>query len=495
VDVVVEVLDSRDSVLQSIDSPNGRNGPEPVEIFAPRRSRYRIRVRPYDDREPEGPYTLAVSGWRDARATTALLATRTLARDSASAWLRAHSARLDSSLAPFEALARRVKVIGLGEATHGSREFGDMRLRLTRHLVERLGYRIIAIENSASRLALLNRYTRGQGGQGGQVDSVTRMIECGWIGRRVLRELVAWLRQWNAAHPADVVELVGLDPQDGELARRDLRLLITRAYPEVLDRFGAVEREIAAADSQTWVFGNSNVDSSARHFLQELSARLNADLPLLRRLFDSSLVASGARAAREFFQFADFNASDAGWQRSRDWHMTSNLLDEMDRRPGAKAVYWAHNAHVAAPPDRSPGSRPMGAWLRETLGCDYGAVALAFDAGGFVAQIPNDLEDDLAVSTLPVAPDETIEGVLRTVRPGATIATWRCEDRAAAPSWLLQPQRMHWVGGLYRPGTNPSESFRPFRLTYDLDGVVFFPRVSADEVPTDRPRIPARAPR
>jgi len=492
VDVVVEVLDSRDSVLQSIDSPNGRNGPEPVEIFASRRSRYRIRVRPFDDREPEGRYTLAVSAWRDARATTALLASRKLARDSASDWLRAHSASLDSSLAPFEALARRVNVIGLGEATHGSREFGDVRLLLTRHLVERFGYRIIAIENSASRLALLDRYTRGQVTS---QDSVTRVIESGWIGRRALRELARWLRQWNAAHPTDVVELVGLDPQDGELARRDLRLLITRAYPEVLARYGAVEREIAAADSQTWVFGNSDVDSSARHLLQELNARLNADLPLLRRLFDSSLVASAVRAAREFFQFADFNASDAGWQRSRDWHMTSNLFDAMDRRPGPKAVYWAHNAHVAAPPDRSPGSRPMGAWLREALGCDYGAVALAFDAGGFVAQIPNDLEDDLAVSTLPVAPDETIEGVLRTVRPGATIATWRCEDRAAAPSWLLQPQRMHWVGALYRPGTNPSESFRPFRLTDDFDGVVFFPRVAADDVFTDRPRIPARAPR
>ncbi len=34
---------------------------------------------------------------------------------------------------------------------------------------------------------------------------------------------------------------------------------------------------------------------------------------------------------------------------------------------------------------------------------------------------------------------------------------------------------------MQRPiATNPSEPFRPFRLTYDFDGVVFFPRVSAD---------------
>src|SRR5687768_6656902 len=34
VDVVVEVRGANDSLLLSVDSPNGRNGDEPVEIFA-----------------------------------------------------------------------------------------------------------------------------------------------------------------------------------------------------------------------------------------------------------------------------------------------------------------------------------------------------------------------------------------------------------------------------------------------------------------------------
>jgi hypothetical protein len=54
---------------------------------------------------------------------------------------------------------------------------------------------------------------------------------------------------------------------------------------------------------------------------------------------------------------------------------------------------------------------------------------------------------------------------------------------------------MHWVGGLFRPGTDPAEAFRAFRLINDFDGVVFIPRVTADEVPRDRPLIPARGAR
>lgn len=489
VDVVVEVRNSYDSLLQSIDSPNGRQGPEPVEIFSPEGGTYVVRVRPFDESEPEGRYALDVTAWRDAGATRALLTARRLARDSAASWLRAHSAPLDSSLAPLEALARRAIVIGLGEATHGSREFGDVRLRLTRHLVERMHYRIVAIEASMSRLAILDRYARGEIAGG---DSVTSTLEFGWIGRRALRELVTWLRQWNGAHPSDQVHLVGLDPQDNEVARRTLRAFLARAYPEAVERYATVERELAAADSQTWVFGNSSVDSSARSFLQELLGRLETDAPLLRKTIDSSSVRGGVAAARELFQFADFNSANNVWSRSRDWHMAANLLAAMEQIHESKAVYWAHNAHVAAPSDRSPAGSPMGTWLRTALGCGYAAVAVTFDSGGFVAQIPNDLEDRLAINTLPRAPDETIEGVLRTIRPRPTIAAWECSDRVTAPDWLRRPQRMHWVGGLFRPGTDPVEAFRTFRLVNDFDGVVFIPRVTADEVPRDRPLIPAR---
>ena len=494
VDVVVEVRSSRDSVLQSVDSPNGRQGPEPVEIISSQGGTYTVLVRPFDANEPVGRYALDVTAWRDAAATRALLTARRLARDSAAAWLRARAAPLDSALAPLDRLARRASVIGLGEATHGSREFGDARLTLTRHLVEQMQYRIVAIEGSMSRLAILDRYAR-RGGEIPAGDSVTGALEFGWIGRRALRELVPWLLQWNRKHPDDPVHLVGLDPQDNAATRRTLRAFLTRAYPEAMERYAAVERELAAADSQTWVFGNSSVDSSARAFLHELIGRLDADAPLLRTTIDSGVVRAASDAARELFQFADFNSAGAAWSRSRDWYMAANLLAarERERMPQSKAVYWAHNAHVSAPSGRSASGRPMGAWLRSALGCGYAAVALSFDSGAFVAQLPNDLEDRLVIDTLPRAPDETIEGVLRASRSGPLLAAWACSERETAPDWLRRPQRMHWVGGLYTPGTDPSEAFRPFRLVDDFDGVVFFPRVTADEAPRDRPLVPGRA--
>jgi erythromycin esterase len=383
-------------------------------------------------------------------------------------------------------------VIGLGEATHGSREFGDLRLMLTRYLVEHHGFRLVALEASVSRLAVLDRYVHGAG----EPDSITTIVETGWIGRRALRELVVWLRQWNERHPGDPVQLLGLDPQENEIARRDLRDLIARAYPQAVERYTAVERELAAADSQASVFGNSNVDASARLFLREIVALGETDAPAMMRLMDPTVVRAGLEAAHLLLQFAEFNAGEAdSWSRSRDWYMAVNLLEALESAPQTKAVVWAHNAHVAAPTDRSTASQPMGSWLRATLGCRYGALAVTFGQGAFVAQIPNDLEDDLAIDTLPRAPDESIEGILGALHETGTLTTWPCETSVAGvPEWLQKPQRMHWVGALFTPGTDPSEAFRLFRLVNDFDGIAFIPIVTADEMPTDRPLVPARHP-
>ena len=507
VDIVVEVRAPDGSVFATVDSPNGRNGDEPVEILARQGGEYLLLVRPYDAAEPAGRYHLEVTARRDVQATAQLLESRRLARDSAAGWLRPRSAALvaagtvaiHGALPPLDELARRVRVLGLGEATHGSREFGDFRLSVTKRLIERSGYRIVAIEASASRLALLDRYVAGDQPPG---PLVTRALESGWIGRRTQRELVAWLRTWNAAHRAtDRVRLVGLDPQDFDPqeywnVRDSLGTFLETAYGAgVRPVWSAIAVEMAAADSQASVFGNSDVDPAVRRSLLEIVAMLELDRPLLSRRLGSASVEAASRAARQLAQMADFNSnSQAAISHWRDWYLAVNLMRVLDRTgPTTKAVFWAHNAHVSNPPGRPVERRTAGAYLRDALGCGYGALGLTFGEGAFVAQRPNDLEDRLEVSSLPPSPEESIDGVLSLLHQDGAIVSWACQvDSSATPGWLRRLHPMHWVGALYAPGTAPSEAFRPYDLLRDFDGVVYLRRVTADELPGDRPLIPAR---
>jgi erythromycin esterase len=479
VDVVVELRAPNGVLVDEIDGPTGRNGDERVEIIAAEGGPYRLTVRPYGAGEPAGAYRIEVRAVRSVAATGALLQARAAARARATDWLRARSALL-ADPKPFDEAAARARVLGLGEATHGSRELGDARLELTRRLVQRHGYRIVAIEASASRLQALVPYVSG-------ATATPAVAESGWIGRRALRELIEWLRTWNLAHRTDRVRLVGVDAQENGPARAELGAFLQQAYGDALTpRWTEAEKELAAADEQTAVFGDSSVKETTRTAVFDIVARLTLDEALLRARYGDAADRALA-AARTVAGFADFNADAAG-SRSRDWFMADAVLRALSEGgKDARAIYWAHNAHVAA---RGPAT---GALLLSALGCGYMPVALTFGAGSFVAQVPNDAEDRLAVSEMPVAPEESIESVLAPLGKSPLVAVWPCGiDAMTAPEWLRVAHPMHWIGALWIPGGLPSAAFRPFDLLHDFDGVVYVPRVTAEDVPTDRPRIAPR---
>jgi erythromycin esterase len=501
IDVVIDVVGPDGKTLSSVDSPNGRNGDEPVVVVARAPGSYLLRVRPIDNREPTGTYHVRVVALRDARATTAMLQARVQARDAAADWLRRRSSPFEPGGRPsaafnakFDSVAGRAQVLGLGEATHGSREFGDARLVLTQRAIERGGYRIVALEESADRMARLNDYIAGRAATPAEI-----VGGAWWIGRRTQRQLIPWLRDWNRRHPSDRVTLIGVDPQNFLLALPEVRDFLLRAYGDrrgIAATWSAIERELAAADSQAFVFGNSRVDTLVRRQLFELSGALRLDAPILRRLYGDSAYERSAAALNAFAEFADFNGGQSGGivVKSRDWYMAAHILRALSQRPGAKAVYWAHNAHIAHPAGRPLESAPTGSILRRTLGCAYQAIAMTFGAGAFVAQRPNDPEDRLETDSLPPNIEESIERVMNTVSPSAGMSMWGCiDDTAAVPPWLARPQQMRWVGALWLRGSDPAQASRPTRLLHEYDGLLYLPRVTAEDIVRDRPSVPPRA--
>lgn len=487
VDVVVEVFGPDGRLLDAIDSPNGRQGPEPVHLWPKTGGDYRLRVRPIAANEPRGRITIATT-IRNVRETRAVLEQRTRARALAADWLRQRGAplpdRADAAMPPLDTLAQEAAVVGLGEASHGSRELNDLRLALVRRLVERHGYRLIALEDSASRWRAIEAYVSGT------ADAPRgAALEWGWIGRRARRELLDWVRQWNMRHPQDRVRIVGVDAQDNAADRALLGTFLASAYGEaVSSRWAEHLPELEAADAQTAVFGDSGTSPSLRRFLLEVLAQLEADGPLLRARLGRDAFDAAYSAAMSLAVFVDFNSGEGA--HSRDWYMATALLRAIEQTR-AKAIYWGHNAHVSAAPTRWG---PTGALLREALGCRYRAIATTFGGGGFVAQIPNDPGDRLLVTAVPQpANDEAIETALALARPGIHLSAWPCGGaQPAPPAWLAGERPMRWVGGLYAPDSAASASFQPYRLTVAFDAVAYVPTVTAEDIPSDRPPVPPR---
>ncbi|MEC3957406.1 erythromycin esterase family protein [Nocardia sp. CDC153] len=99
-------------------------------------------------------------------------------------------------------------LLGLGEPTHQEPAFARIRNELLPQLVER-GFRSIALE--IDRVAALGVNDYVQGGSGTLEDVVREGFSHEWGEREPNRQLVAWIRDHNRAHPRDAVTFHGFD--------------------------------------------------------------------------------------------------------------------------------------------------------------------------------------------------------------------------------------------------------------------------------------------
>lgn len=489
IDLVLELFAPGGQRIASADGPTGREGDEQLVLVGDQDGAYEILVRPFDQNEPAGAYRIAVTAWRGALETRIWQAERAVERQSASDWLRARAGALQrregaiegAGLERFDRLAAQSRVLGLGEATHGSRELGDVRLALTRRLVERNNVRVIGLEASAARFRAIDAWTRNADGTAQQL---TELFGPQWIGHRPMLALARFVRAWNAAHPGDPVLLVGLDAQDNAPARTTLSGFAGKAYDAAYAaQIRSMVERLAAADAQASVFGPSDVRPEDWRFLQALLSRLDVERPVLEARLGAVPVQEAVEAVRDLVQFAEFNTEGRDEpRRSRDWMMAANLLRAIG--PRTRAVVWSHNLHVSHPPSRSGNAAPAGQVLRELLGREYSAVATSFLEGGFLAQFPNDPGNRLATFTLPPSPQESLDAVLDEMGLGDALVTWPDEKpEGTVPDWLARPQPMHWIGALFSDEWLPHQWTQPRRLAADFDGVVYLKQVQAEVVP------------
>lgn len=120
-------------------------------------------------------------------------------------------AGLGAALGQFlGSLEAKPQLLGLGEPMHGEEEFPRLRNRVFRHLVEREGYRSIAIESDCLAALAVDAYVAG--GEG-SLDAVMETgFSHGFGALNSNRELVVWIRERNRNRaPEDRLRFYGFD--------------------------------------------------------------------------------------------------------------------------------------------------------------------------------------------------------------------------------------------------------------------------------------------
>jgi erythromycin esterase len=122
------------------------------------------------------------------------------------AWLRQNAIPLQhiaaghgfSDLQPLKEILADARVVGLGETTHGTREFFPIKHRLLEFLVTEMAFTAFVIEASYAACQPINEYVlHGRG------DRATVLTGQGYIpwDTEEFSEMLAWLRVYNQGVP------------------------------------------------------------------------------------------------------------------------------------------------------------------------------------------------------------------------------------------------------------------------------------------------------
>ncbi|HUF17507.1 MAG TPA: erythromycin esterase family protein [Thermoanaerobaculia bacterium] len=309
-------------------------------------------------------------------------------------WLRDHAivhrtidpAAELTDLQPVGNAIGEARIVGVGEATHGTREHSLYKHRLLRYLVTEKGFRALAFESPWPTGLDLNQYVLG--GDGDPVRLLGRAVFGVWHTDEVL-EMVRWMREYNATVARDQrVEFVGIDHQ---LTRESARA--------VADYLGRVDSQLRADHWATLALLQEKeieglyfevVDNERRLRDAATTRPISAAVRTIRTRFDTEreryIVASSTdefdlarQHATILVQQADVSAAPD--PADRDRYMADNLDWYLARRPTAKIMIWAHNGHVDTRVERAA----LGRHLRNRHGQDYVSVGFVLGSGAYRA--------------------------------------------------------------------------------------------------------------
>lgn len=92
------------------------------------------------------------------------------------------------------------RIIALGEATHGNKEFQELKLEVFKHVVENNGVRAFVIEGDFGGCECVNRYIHGEDGT---AEEAAAAIGFAIYRTEEMAELIEWMRDYNEQAPKD----------------------------------------------------------------------------------------------------------------------------------------------------------------------------------------------------------------------------------------------------------------------------------------------------
>lgn len=387
----------------------------------------------------------------------------------------------------------------MGEASHGTHEFYQTRIEISRQLIQKKGFMAIAIEGDWPDAERIHRYIRGEEQAGKNpveaLSGFTRFPTWMWRNK-TMPPFLSWLRQYNDNLPsAQKVGFYGLDLYS-----------LNASMQAVIDYLKQVDPDAAERARKRYAcFDHMNIDPQTYGYLANVGIKKNCIQEAVEQLIEMQhkayhyLRQNGMAAEDEYF-FATqnarlvkdaetyyrsmFNGQVSSWN-VRDMHMAETvnaLADHLTNRfqKPAKIIIWAHNSHVGDARATEMGERGeinIGQLIRETHSPHTYTIGFSTYEGEVTAA--SDWDAPIERKSVVPGLKGSFEALFHDVKHPDFILDLAAHEEL--DHLLKIPRLQRAIGVIYRPETERASHYFFTRLPYQFDAVIHLDKTTAVE--------------
>ena len=386
----------------------------------------------------------------------------------------------------------------LGEASHGTHEFYRERGEITKRLIEKKGFKAIAVEADWPDAYRVNRYVRGASNDANAIEALAGFRRFPqWMWRNTdIAAFIEWLRTYNDSLPPGEAKVgfYGIDLYSLHASMDAVLDYLEKIDPEAAkraqERYACFDRFGPEPQVYGFVAGTDRTKSCREAVVNQLVEMQRRSLEDTRR--------DGIMAEDEAFyavQNARVVANAEAYYRSmfledvpswnlRDTHMVETIeaLAAHLGRHGTRArmAIWAHNSHLGDARATEMSQRSelnVGQLMREKHGRD--AVLVGFTTHHGTVTAASDWGAPAERKRVRPALAGSCEALFHDAGPARFLLVWQADDKVAAA--LGTPLLERAIGVIYRPEIERMSHYFRARLTDQFDAVLHFDETRAVE--------------
>jgi erythromycin esterase len=265
-----------------------------------------------------------------------------------------------------------VKIVGLGEATHGNIEYQELKKEVFQALVQNNDCKVFAIEGDFGGCRKVNDYIHT--GEGTSEEAVNE-IGFGIYRTEEMKELVQWMYEYNqTAEEADELSFYGFDMQRYDNNKAGVFAYLTKVDAQLATQY---ETSLIDLNDDTVYTQKKSVVAHALKQVEILMSTMEANKAEYINTSSEKEYNLAYEYATCIKENATLRGTSASYSNTRDQYMADKVA-WIYEYVGDNCIFInGHNGHINKV-SAANGYTSMGQHLADTYGAEYYAIGTDF---------------------------------------------------------------------------------------------------------------------